>query len=284
MRKIYEEYLYVPEEGQGVVREKVFFSRLAISIVCMAICMIAMGYNAYAYFTANIESTANVIQAATYSTKISVASATPNEGTVKADAQIKGRYTLTPGRYNFTVTKEGTSSTGYCRIDVDEVNENGAVSFKSSFYTQQLGKVVGSEELVNERTILISVDKDIVIQFVDCWGTYAGAESNETTYLKDNEGIQVKDNRIAKEVISNLTKATASTGTQTDQPQPTAEQPESNNGGEESQQNVALPQQSTEVKNEKESSESESNAEPNTGSQEQSGEGEQSPTENPQTQ
>lgn len=244
MRKIYDEYIRLPKEGEGVVCEKVFFTRLAISVVCIAMCMMAMGFNAYAYFTASISSSSNVIQTSTYETIKNVTSTISDTETVKADSKVKGKYTLKPGQYNFTLTKQGTASTGYCRIDVDEVIDNGTASFKSSFYTQQLGKVAASEEPVIERTILISVDKETVIQIVDCWGTYAGAQSNAGTYLNTDEVIRVKGGAIAKVNISEITIAPTNTEPSSSlQEQPKTEQPaQDNNTG--VQQNNVDPQES----------------------------------------
>lgn len=44
MRKIYQKYFALPEEGKGIMGEQVFFARLAVSIVCIVLCMSAMGF------------------------------------------------------------------------------------------------------------------------------------------------------------------------------------------------------------------------------------------------
>jgi len=192
MRKIYEKYFYVPEKGKGKVNEKVFFARLAFSVLFIVFCMCAMGYNAYAYFSAGIGSAKNTLQATTYTLEItpSVAGGT---GDVTIDTTAEHRYTLQPGRYDFKLVKPetATASTGYCRVDIGE-EEN-----KTSFYTQQVGKVADSETPINERIITISVDKVTVVHFVPCWGTYAGVETHPETYLADGKAIQVKINEMA---------------------------------------------------------------------------------------
>ncbi len=262
MRKIYDEYFYVPEEGKGVVREKVFFARLMLSVVCMAICMIAMGYNAYAYFTANIESNANVIQASTYSLDVSGDLTNSGQGSFSKETETKHTYKLAAGTYDFVLTKstDTTAKTGYARVDIFQGES------VQQFYTQQIGGVLDAENKeITSRTVRIKVDAETTIQFIECWGTYAGVESNMTTYLRDNEGIQVANSTIAKANTNDMTLAPAKAEPQGGKP----EQPALDNGGTSSQENVASSQQSEEV---------------NTDNKEQSGEGEQSPIENPQTQ
>lgn len=213
MRKIYDEYFHVPEQGEGVVRETVFFARLIVSIVCMAVCMIAMGYNAYAYFAFNIESTANVLQASTYSfvepseTEEDIIKMVSSEGSVVA-TNTKWKYILQPGTYELKLKKEGNASTGYGRIDI--LSENGEnSSVVQSIYTQQIGKVNVEGEEVPERIVTIQVDTITVIQVEACWGTYAGAATEPSTYLADGMAIQSKEGTIAVTDISNLSVATA---------------------------------------------------------------------------
>ena len=215
MRKIYHKYFYVPEQGKGVVGEKVFLSRLVLSITCMLICMLAMGYNAYAFFTTNIESSANVLQAAVFDVEITSQPEVSNP--------VAEGYSLSAGTYEVKIKVKSSSnaSTGYCKIDV-----NGTV-----FYTQQFGKVAGSQTPVTERTVVITVDRDTVVYVTPCWGTYAGAETNTTTFLADEYIISVKDKKITREDRNSLTDILVvpnKAETQTPSSQETGNQPDSN--------------------------------------------------------
>lgn len=207
MRKIYDEYFQVPEEGRGNVREKVFFARLIVSVAFMALCMFAMGYNAYAYFTSNVESTANVLQASTYSfvepaeVEETEETGEVNEqiikiissGSVAAATDTKWKYTLQAGTYDFKLIKEGSATTGYGRIDI--LSGDGANSLViQSFYTQQIGKVKVNETEtaeINERTVRIQVDVPTVIQVVACWGTYSNSEENPA-FDENSKMVEVK--------------------------------------------------------------------------------------------
>ena len=60
----------LPEEGN--VSEKVFLSRITLNITVIVICMIAMAVTAFAYFSVDISSQNNTIQAAHFDVEIHV--------------------------------------------------------------------------------------------------------------------------------------------------------------------------------------------------------------------
>lgn len=206
MRKIYDEYFHVPEEGEGVVREKVFFSRLTLSIVCMLICMLAMGYNAYAFFTTNIESTANVIQASTYTLDVNGVAIPAVNGSFNRAADERYQFTLQPGIYDFTLTKseQATAQTGYAKIEIGE----------RAFYTQQIGGVLdGNNQEIKSRTIRIKVDAETTIKIVECWGTYSGNTATpiaEDVIIESQKMIEVNGANSSSVAWANPTLTDAS--------------------------------------------------------------------------
>jgi len=242
LRKIYDEYLYVPEQGEGVVREKVFFSRLVLSIACMVVCMIAMGYNAYAFFTANVESTSNVLQAATYEfvkpseTEDKIIVVVGDKGSVRAE-DTDWKYTLNAGTYDFTFIKSPTSTatTGYARINILQ----GASG--QQFYTEQIGGVYDAEKKeITSRTIRIKVETETTIQIDECWGTYSGNVTTpiaEEVIVENQKMIEVNGTNIssvawAEPQITNKLNAVSPASTTDSQTQPAAE-PQTPAGGEE---------------------------------------------------
>ena len=161
MRKIYQKYVALPEEGKGIMGEQVFFARLAVSITCIVLCMSAMGFTAYAFFTASVSSSMNQIQAANFSLSVQSPIALVNDrGSVAADSTNPNKYTMTqPGMYDFTLTKSGNASTGYCKIFIDGTEV--AVT-----------KQIAEEAL----TVRIETAQETVVEFVACWGTYSSEE------------------------------------------------------------------------------------------------------------
>lgn len=185
MRKIYQKYLEVPEEDKGIMGERVFFARLTVAIACIVLCMSAMGFSAYAYFTASVSSNMNQIQAANFTVKPEIVVTQNSDGSASHEANTAWKYVLQPGMYDITLTKEGTASTGYCLIKIGE----------NQFYTQQLGAVkdVNGNEIVT-RTITIAVEKrDTAIEVTACWGTYSGNPLSisevEEMIIVDEKGV-----------------------------------------------------------------------------------------------
>lgn len=161
MRKIYQKYFALPEEGKGIMGEQVFFARLAVSVVCIVLCMSAMGFSAYAYFTASVSSSMNQIQAANYSLSVQSPIKLVNDrGSVAADSTNPNKYTMTqPGMYDFTLIKSGNASTGYCKIFI-----NG-------------NEVAVTKQIAEDAlTVRIETAQETVVEFVACWGTYSSEE------------------------------------------------------------------------------------------------------------
>lgn len=189
MKKIYREYLYVPRNGSGKVKEKVFFSRITIAMVFIVACLVAMSMTAYAYFSTGITSGSNIISAAHYDLKISVNVDNSNDSVaLSADTteDYRGAYVYPTGateytaegnhQYKITLTKpdeKGIASTGYCQIDV---YKNGSNTPNIKIFTQQIGVVSTNEDgTVNETspiTFTIIAPAGYKFVFTPQWGTY----------------------------------------------------------------------------------------------------------------
>ena len=183
MRKIYQKYFEIPEENKGIMGERVFFARLAVTIACIVLCMSAMGFSAYAFFTANVSSNMNQIQAANFDLEIQIEAQT---GTSSASYESEGTYKLQAGSiYKFKLVKSGNASTGYCKIVLTPNDVTSKETSEVVFYTHQLGKVEGQAEPVNIREITIKVGVATTVKFVPCWGTYSGEGVSEVTYAMD---------------------------------------------------------------------------------------------------
>ena len=161
MRKIYQKYFELPEEGKGIMGEQVFFARLMVAIACIVLCMSAMGFSAYAFFTASVSSNMNQIQAANYALSVQSIGIVPENanGSVMADSLNPNKYTLQKGMYDFTLAKSGNASTGYCKIFVN-------------------GNEVAVTKQITEETVTVRIEtaQEIVVEFVACWGTYSSEE------------------------------------------------------------------------------------------------------------
>ncbi len=177
MKKIYEEFFYVPKHGK--VREKVMLTRIGTSIALILICMVAMSFSAYAYFTCNIASGVSTIHAARYELDV-----TAPEG-ISAES---GGYALDntagvePKEYRFTLVKQETTEenkmakVGFAKIEVTTDYADGQGNpIVQPFYTEPIGTylVNGQEMTVNTRTVTVTVpagEKALVL-FIAQWGS-----------------------------------------------------------------------------------------------------------------
>ena len=104
----------VPEDG--TVSEKVFLSRITLNITVIIICMIAMALTAFAYFSVDISSQSNRIQAAHFDVEITVSSELDGTFVLDKNTQRSADVYVVNMKgdtvYTIEVTATGTASTG----------------------------------------------------------------------------------------------------------------------------------------------------------------------------
>ncbi|MBQ8802145.1 MAG: hypothetical protein IJZ53_00725 [Tyzzerella sp.] len=165
MKTLFNEFFYISEDGK--IREKVMIARIAVSVIFMVLCLTAMSYTAYAYFTCSVSSDLNTIQSAQYSLEIKDSS----------DAVVTGAYTckeVTDDLHTFTFTPNGTAETGYCKIEISNGTE------KKIYYTTQIFKEAGENtDRLTELTLTIQAAEGCVITFIPQWGTSANYAVNQ---------------------------------------------------------------------------------------------------------
>lgn len=218
MKRIYEEYLHVPEDGK--IREKVFIARIAVAIVCVVCCLSAMGFSAYAFFTSSITSGSNTIVAASYGVGGAIASSEDTPLTAKADNPLSYEA-VGAGTYTVSINATGTASTGYCKIEI--VGSEKTVTL----FTQQL-----PPEVTMSFTLVTNGEADITI--TPQWGTY----SNRDVVVGDKSTQEVKLVTVVEKDVSQI---------------PDTPQPEEQNNKEESDTDIA--DNSDTLQDEKESGE-----------------------------
>ena len=160
MKKIYEEYLHVPEEGK--IKEKVFIMRIAVAIVCVVCCLSAMGFSAYAFFSSSITSGSNTIVAATYGVEAAITTGAETVVTAKDDNPLLYKN-VAAGTYTVSLKALGTAQNGYCKIEI--VGSEKTVTL----FTQQLQPEKSmSFELVTNGKASITITPQ--------WGTYSNSD------------------------------------------------------------------------------------------------------------
>lgn len=160
-----KEYFNIPKSGK--IQEKVLFSRIALSVALIAVCISMTVITAYAYFSASVTSATNTIQAANYSLEIKI-----NDENVELGKDL----VLNSGSHKVTINKTGSASTGFCIITV-----NG----DTVYHTQQIGKYLIDNTEHDDPTITftLKLNSDATVKFTANWGTssfYDKIDNNET--------------------------------------------------------------------------------------------------------
>lgn len=226
MKKLYNEFFYVPKHGK--VRENVMMTRLAVTVVTMLLCLFAMTLTAYAYFSYNVSSGFNVIKSSNFDVSIQI---TDNESKVAVNKIDNTTHTvcLEAGKtYSVTIdeSENSTANTGFCIVTAEV--------YPLVYHTQQLG---ADESVQGGRTekieFKLKVDASTVVNFISHWGTssyydeYKEKGDNDSLYITNGEVILMNitdtpagNNEFEEETTINTTIPTTSQVTTT-APKPT---------------------------------------------------------------
>lgn len=110
MIRFLKSLVYAPKyEKEADVK---FNKEISIAIFGIVLCMICLTMSTWAYFTANVETPNQTIQAGHYTAQVVVEDANGQAVSPETD----GSYKLATGTYTVTITGEGTASNGYVRI------------------------------------------------------------------------------------------------------------------------------------------------------------------------
>lgn len=194
MRKLYNEFFYLPKHGK--IREKVMYTRVVMTVVIVVMCLAAMSFTAYAYFSCNITSGSNIIKAATYDLDWKITVKASDEGEQDQISVFTEQDTVfinpekLPQNYVVTITlgENCTATTGFCVMQVDYEDEATV-----RYHTVQIGKDVNAgENGRQEYTLYIQLNQAASITFSRHWGTSSCyADFQETAdgafYLADGE-------------------------------------------------------------------------------------------------
>ena len=186
LRMLYLQFLHIPKREH--VPEKVFMTRIMLSMLAMLTCLVILCSTTYAYFMANIAAGFN-LETADYELMVSI----NDEPLLDSDADGKIMYTCPPesdnNEYIFTLIATGTASTGYCKVMIAD-----KVYFTDQIYTR---------DAENTLTLEIHADPGMEIIFEPSWGTSVAFVNNEEpTYggeeiidcvTNENYGTEITD-------------------------------------------------------------------------------------------
>lgn len=201
MRKLYNEFFYIPKHGK--IREKVMLMHTALTVAIMIVCLLAMGITAYAYFACSVTSASKMIQAANFGTKVSVRIHDSNNEPVaieQLNAKTQAATVYAGKEYTVTIEKAGSAQTGFCVISATGCDVE-------KYHTQQIGRDVKSNTKgKNAISFTLTATDTTIVSFYSHWGTssyYADYEDkgeNDALYIIDGETVHLQINGVMNPV------------------------------------------------------------------------------------
>ena len=199
MRKLYNEFFYIPKHGK--IREKVMLARVAMTIAIMVVCLAAMSITAYAYFSHNVTSGSNTIKAASFYTDVTV-QITAEDGTVVETittntSDHKSHNASLEANKSYTITvkhnERSTAQTGFVIVTAE--------GCETRYYTQQLGRDGNGNTYTI--TFKLTPGANTVVTFRSHWGTsslysdFKEIGENDERYIIDGEEIKLTVGGVA---------------------------------------------------------------------------------------
>ena len=218
MRKLFNEFFYIPQHGK--VREKVMLIRLASLITIVILCLAAMSITAYAYFSYNITSGSNIIKSVSFYTDVTVQIAAEDGTAVDTittnTSDHKSHSAELSANKTYTITLKhndrSTAQTGFVIVTAE--------GCETKYHTQQLGR--DGDGNTYTITFKLTPGANTVVTFRSHWGTstyygYAGdSDNNIEEYILDGEDIELvisgsKPNKVSTQSEDTTDKSEEST-------------------------------------------------------------------------
>ena len=187
MRKLFKELFYVPKYGK--VREKTMLAQVVATVTIIVICLAAMSFTAYAYFSHNVSSSHNIIKSANFETNVKIQIKTNTGETIPvitsnykshiANLQANTTYFLT-----LIPTERSTARTGFVIVTAEGCEDR--------YHTEQLG-VVG-DSYTHALTFYLVPSADTKVTFLAHWGTssfYGYEDTGNELYIKQDETVNI---------------------------------------------------------------------------------------------
>ena len=179
------------------VHEKVLYQRIAFTVVCILAYLSAMGFTAYAFFTADVTSSSNTIKAATYAMDCTI---TPKDGEpIEASSISLDGQEVFPKEYKICISidkQNNTAATGFCVV---KVLKNGATE-PIVYHTAQIWKEKYEAEGKSQSlTFTLTLNEAATVTFTPHWGTsshyaeYKESGEDGELYIKAGDMVTVGD-------------------------------------------------------------------------------------------
>lgn len=191
MRKLYDEYFYIPKGGK--IREKVLLARVATTIVIVVLCLAAMGFTAYAYFSDSLTSGSNKVAAANFDVKIEMEAEDGSSVEIpligkayKASLEAGKTYEVT-----LKIAENSKASTGFVVITAENCDDK--------YYTTRLCRDEDGKPL--PLTFKLTASEATTVSFLVNWGTpsYYDEDTDQEYLVEEQREIKLTIDTPAEE-------------------------------------------------------------------------------------
>ena len=139
---------------QDKLTDKAFTQSIAVSVISILVCVVALCSVTWAWFSEDVTSSSNTIKTGDCTVTVSVM----NE-TTEIPLNATGTYTFEAGKsYQITITSTGSAESSYCKLVIGG----------QDFYTEQ----VSTSEPNNRISFTLAFDAPTEVEIITSWGTY----------------------------------------------------------------------------------------------------------------
>ncbi len=173
MKKLFAQLFYAPKYASST--ENTVLSKITVSIIMILLCLGAMSFSAYAYFTRTLSSSSMTASSASYALSVTVNGEIDNDGYVLIENNGSEAVTYT---FTLSTTSDTTASVGYCKMIAKtdsspiSVQTNGSGE-EQIFYSAPIWKNGSTAEKPSTLvyTLTVPAGKTAGILFVSAWGS-----------------------------------------------------------------------------------------------------------------
>lgn len=176
-----EQNFYIPKHTK--IPERTLLIRVGLSVGMIVLCLFAMSFSAFAFFSHGVTSAPTALISATYELDATSAQASGNNGYFllenTSDDSIDYTFTL-------SVSEDTTATVGYCKIAIQtDFVADGLVTLSDGtvaenvqiFYTAPLWKTAAEgKPSSREVTLTLPAGKTLGIRFLAEWGSCASTD------------------------------------------------------------------------------------------------------------
>lgn len=180
MIKLCKNLFYKPKYGSDA--DSAMLKHLFTTVTTILVCLAAISFSAYAFFSYSVTSGTNTIKASNFSTTVTIIGSD--------DSLTQGKiqnHTFNPGKYTVKITvDDSTTGTGYGVVTVKDTN--------TTYYTQQLGvdlNAPGGKR--TEISFTLDIKAAVTVNFESRWGTnslYNAPSTENTSYITNTNPLQ----------------------------------------------------------------------------------------------